>query len=283
MSKYLSAAAQQQFDSEVLHAYQGMGSLRQTVTVRTGVVGDAYKFRRMGKGVAKPRGATQSDVTPMDVEHALQTATLQNWVAPEYTDIFDQAEVNFQERSELAKTIAGAISRRDDQLVIDAMAATAVFAGTVGIDIGGAATDLNPAKLRRAKRYLDAQGVPTMGRSFVHGALQLEALLGNTEATSADFNTVRALVNGEVNTFVGFKFRMIEDRAGAEGGLPLSTNTRDCFAYHESAVGLASGMDLKTEVNYIPQKVSWLSNGLLKAGSVTRDGLGVVRVRCEEV
>ena len=282
MSKTLSAAAATQFDSEVLHEYQGMGSLRTTVTVRTGVVGDTYKFRHMGKGLAKLRGAPQTDVTPMDVAHSLQTATLENWVAPEYTDIFDAAEVNFQERAELAQTIAGALTRREDQLIIDAFDASSTYAGTVTIAIGGAATDLNPAKLRRASRYLNAKGVPASGRHLVHGALQLEALLGNTEATSSDYNTVKALVNGEINSFVGFKFQMIEDRSAEEGGLTVAAGVRDCYAYHTTSTGYASGIDPKTEVNYVPVKVSWLANGMLKAGSVVRNSNGLVKVQCDE-
>lgn len=282
MSKHLSAAAATQFDSEVLHEYQGMGSLRTTVTVRTGVVGDTYKFRAMGRGLAVTRGAPQTDVTPMDVSHSLQTATLENWVAPEYTDIFDQAEVNFQERTELAQTIAGALLRREDQLIIDAFDASSAYAGTVTTAIGGADTDLNPAKLRRASRYLNAKGVPMAGRHLVHGALQLEALLGNTEATSSDFNTVKALVNGEVNSFVGFAFKLIEDRDAEEGGLTVAASVRDCYAYHSTSTGYASGIDPRTEVNYIAQKVSWLANGLLKAGAVVRNSNGLVKVQCDE-
>jgi hypothetical protein len=282
MSINLSAAAATQFDSQVLHEYQGMGSLRTTVTVRTGVVGDTYKFRTMGRGLAKQRGSTQTDVIPMDVSHALQTVTLENWVAPEYTDIFDQAEVNFQERTELAQTIAGALTRREDQLIIDAMDASSAYAGTVTIGIGGTASDLNPAKLRRASRYLNQKGVPMAGRHLVHGALQLEALLGNTEATSSDFNTVKALVNGELNTFVGFDFEMIEDRSSEEGGLTVAAGVRDCFAYHTTSTGYASGLDPRSEVNYIPVKVSWLANGMLKAGSVVRNSNGLVKVQCDE-
>lgn len=282
MSKFLSAAAQTQFDSEVLHEYQGMGGLRKTVTVRTGVVGDTYKFRKMGSGMAQSRGASQTDVVPMDVSHALQTATLTNWVAPEYTDIFDAAEVNFQERTELAQTIAGALSRREDQLLIDAWDGAGSYAGTVSTDIGGVGTDLNPAKLRRASRYLNSKGVPMAGRHLVIGAIQLEALLGNTEATSTDFNTVKALVNGEINSFVGFQFHMIEDRSAYEGGLTVATSVRDCFAYHMTSTGYASGLDPRTEVNYIAQKVSWLANGLLKAGAVVRNTNGLVKVQCTE-
>lgn len=282
MSKFLSAAASTQFDSEVLHEYQGMGSLRTTVTVRTGVVGDTYKFRAMGKGLAKKRGAPQTDVTPMDVSHSLQTATLENWVAPEYTDIFDAAEVNFQERTELAQTIAGALTRREDQLIIDAFDASASYAGTVTIAIGGAASDLNPAKLRRASRYLNQKGVPMTGRCIVIGALQLEALLGNTEATSSDYNTVKALVNGEISSFVGFSFKMIEDRSSDEGGLTVAAGVRDCYAYHTTSTGYASGIDPRTEVNYVPTKVSWLANGMLKAGAVVRNANGLVKVQCDE-
>ena len=77
MSKFLSNAAVIEFDQEVKHQYQGQGNLRETVTNRTGVVGESYKFTRMGKGVANQK-ASQADVTPMDIGHDRQTATLAN-------------------------------------------------------------------------------------------------------------------------------------------------------------------------------------------------------------
>ena len=107
MSKNLSAVAVIEFDSMVKHAYQGMGMLKNAVTIRNNVVGDQYKFRRMGKGLANQK-STSDLVTPMDVGHEFKVATLSNWNAPEYTDIFDAAEVNFDEKQELANTIAGA-------------------------------------------------------------------------------------------------------------------------------------------------------------------------------
>ena len=83
MSKNLSAVAVTEFDSMVKHAYQGMGLLKGGVTVRNNVVGDTYKFRRMGKGLANQK-STSDLVTPMDVSHEFKTATLANWNAPEY-------------------------------------------------------------------------------------------------------------------------------------------------------------------------------------------------------
>lgn len=283
MSTSLSAVAAEEFDTEVKHAYQGMGGLKSTVTVRSGVTGSTYHFRKMGKGLANTK-STSEDVTPMNVAHTKPQAVLENWNAPEYTDIFDDAEVNFDEVKELSETIAGAIGRREDQLIIDACdvaAAATNYAGTVPTSIGGANTNLLTAKLRRASRYLNDKGVPNSGRHILVSALGLESMLGTTEATSGDYNTVRALVNGEVNTFVGFQFHVVEERD--EVGLDITTgDVRHCYAYHEKAIGLAQGIAFRTEVNYVPQKTSWLANGILKAGAVVRDGDGLVEILTDE-
>ena len=271
MSKNLSSAAMQQFDDDVKHAFQTAGNLRGTVTARNGVVGDIYKFRKMGKGLANQK-ASQADVTPMDVTHSLISCTLQNWNAPEYTDIFDQAEVNFDEKTELAQTIAGALGRRLDQLIIDALAAEASPAGTI---VHGS-VGMTLAKIVEASKSLNDKGVPGDGRHFAISAAGLEDILNISTITSTDYNSVRLLMSGEMNTFMGFTWHMIESRS--EGGLPFTSPTTEAFAWHQSAVGLAVGIDIKTEVNYVPQKTSWLANGVMKAGSVSRDGDGIVSV-----
>ena len=195
MSKYLSSVAVTEFDSMVKHAYQSAGKLRGAVTLRSGVVGDTYKFRKMGKGLANQK-ASQADVTPMDISHSLVTCTLENWNAPEYTDIFDAAEVNFDEKSELASVIAMALGRREDQLVIDALNAatsthTAITA-TSGFDV---------ATIRAAGAALDGVGAPMEGRYIAFNKTQKQQLLGTTQATSSDYMNVKALVSGDIDTF----------------------------------------------------------------------------------
>lgn len=289
MSKNLSSVAAVQFDTEVKHAYQTMSAtLSGTTTERKGVVGSEYKFRKMGKGQATKRTAPSADAVPMNVDHSLVTATLEDWDANEYTDIFNSAEVNFDEVKELGGTIAGAIGRRDDQLKIDAMAAGTFNAtpvvgtsgGLVGTEIGGAGTNLNVAKLRRIKKYMDDNEVPAEGRHITVSPSGLEGLLGETQVTSADYNSVKALVQGDVDTFLGFKFHMIGIRA--EGGLPKAGAVRDGFAWHESAIGYANGIDMTTSIDWIPTKKSWLSAGNLKAAAVIRDIDGVVKYQATE-
>jgi len=285
MSKFLSNAAVTDFDAEVKHEYQGTKSLRETVTVRTGVTGESYKFTRMGKGLANQK-ATQADVTPMDITHGRQTADLENWNAPEYTDIFDQAEVNFDEKSELAMTIAKAIGRREDQLVIDAMAAvTFVATNDEDPDTGrvfdnSASANFSLDLVRSAAGHLDDIEADEMDRHIVLRALALQKLLEDTEVTSSDYNTVKALVNGTLDTYMGFKFHKIGTRK--EGGLPGAAADRVAFAYHKSAVGLAIGIDMKTTIDWVAQKTSWLANGIFKAGAVAREPQGVVKLQYNE-
>ncbi len=283
MSKNLTNAAVTEFDSEVKHEYQGMKTLRECVTVRTGVVGEAYKFTRMGKGLANQK-ASQADVTPMDISHARQTANLENWNAPEYTDIFDQAEVNFDERSELAQTIAKAIGRREDQIIIDTMAgitynttndqdADTGFSATV-------ATNLTVAELRTAAKHLNDIEAPDDERYCLTNAQGLDALLATTEITSADYNSVKALVQGEVDTFMGFKFKKVGTRV--EGGIPGSAGASQAYMWHKAAIGIAVGIDMKTTIDWVAQKTSWLANGMYKAGAVAREPQGIVRIVYDE-
>lgn len=276
MSKNLSAVAVTEFDSMVKHAYQGMGLLKGAVTQRNNVVGDTYKFRRMGKGLANQK-STSDLVTPMDVAHEFKTATLSNWNAPEYTDMFDAQDVNFDEKQELANTIAGALGRRTDQLVIDAMDASTPLTSTIDTNVGGINTNLNMAKVIKAQVELRDQGVPNSELFAAVNALGLGGLLNDEKATSSDYQAIKALVNGDVDTLAGFKFVILESRV--EGGLTVAANVVDSYFFQRPAVGLALGIDMKTEIDWVAERTSWLCNGMLKAGSVVRDEGGLVKVQ----
>lgn len=264
-----------EFSTDVKHAYQSMGSgLLNAVRLRNDVTGSTYRFHKMGKGLASAR-IPQSDVVPMNVTNSNATATLSDWIAAEYTDVYDIEKMSYDERDELVKTVGGAIARRAEQLVIDALDSGANSTQVIE-NFGATAAGLTVPKLRRAKKLLDAAGAPKEDRYFLHDATALEQLLGSTQATSADFNTVRALVSGELDSFVGFKFIGFEDRT--EGGIATTTNVTKNFAFHKDAIGLAVGLDMKTEMNYIPEKTSWLINGMYSAGAVGIDDEGIYEV-----
>jgi len=278
MAQQLSTAFVTLFDAEVKQAYQGTAVLRPAIRVRSGVEGSSYKFPKIGKGVAQVR-IPQTDVTPLNVSYGQVTATLSDYIAAEYSDIFSQAKVNFDERSELVKVVANAVGRRQDQLILDALIASST-SNTVASSVGGANTNMNLDKLLAAKKALDAKNVPMDNRHIIIHANNLAGMLGETKVTSSDFNTVKALVNGELNTFLGFTFHVLGDRD--EGGLPLSSGDRKVYAFHRDAIGMAEGIAPKTEINYIPEKTSWLVTSLFSAGAVAIDAEGIVEITCDE-
>jgi hypothetical protein len=278
MAINLSTAFVTLFDAEVKQAYQASAVLRPAVRIRSGVEGSTYKFPKIGKGVAQIR-IPQTDVTPLNVTYSQVTATLSDYIAAEYSDIFMQAKVNFDERRELVKVVSNAIGRRQDQLILDAL--TASSATSVSNDIGGTDTNMNVAKLRSAAQTLNANNVPMDGRHIIIHASSLASLLSETAVTSSDFNTVKALVQGEINTFLGFTFHVLGDRQ--EGGLIKDgSNDRTCFAFHKDAVGLAEGIAPKTEINYVAEKTSFLIASMFSAGAVAIDDEGIVKIVCRE-
>jgi hypothetical protein len=268
------------FDTEVKQAYQADAVLRNTVRLRTGVTASTHKFPKIGSGVAQVR-VPQTDVTPLNVTYSQATVTLTDYIAAEYSDIFNQAKVNFDERQELVQVVAKAIGRRSDQMIIDALAASSTSL-TVATSIGGSATNLNMAKLREAARLLNTANVPAEDRYILIHASQLSSLLSETSVTSSDFNTVKALVQGDITTFMGFNFITIGDRT--EGGLTGggSGSTRKVYAYHKMAVGMAESMAIRSEINYIPEKTSWLVSSMFSAGAVAIDAGGCVDITCTE-
>jgi hypothetical protein len=267
------------FDAEVHQAYQAKAQLVGATRQRRGVEGATVKFPKVGKGVATLR-VPQTDVTPLNVDFSQVTATLEDWNAAEYSDIFMQQKVNFDERQELVQVVATAIGRRQDQLILDALAASGTT-NTVANDIGGTDTNLNVAKLREAKKLLDKNNVPPQDRHIILHANNLASLLSETAVTSSDFNTVKALVAGEINTFLGFTFHTLGDRA--EGGLAVDGSLdRTLFAFHKQSMGYAEGIGPKTEINYVPEKTSFLVNAMFSAASVAIDAEGIVQLTCRE-
>jgi len=279
MARSLTNNEVAQFDAEVKQAYQKSSILRGSVRVKTGVVGATHQFPTFGKGLATPR-VPQTDVIPMNIQQDHVIATLEDWNAPEYTDIFDQQKVNYSERAELAMTIAFAIGRRQDQLILDAFSVAVTAGGIAGTS---ASSVMTLAKLTDISEFFDDQGVPESERNIIWSPRAKKQILADPQATSADFNAIKVLVNGRFSEYMGFTFHMIEARE--EGGLVKTGDDRFCFGFHggqRGSIGLAVGIDFRATVDWIADKTSWLSNGLFSAGSVVIDPLGVVSVVVDE-
>lgn len=87
-----------------------------------------------------------------------------------------------------------------------------------GYDTGSGDTGLSVSKIMRAKVMFDESEIEGE-RWIIAPASQIANLLSDDKLASGDYNTVKALVNGEIDTWHGFKYARYE-RTGltAAGG-----------------------------------------------------------------
>jgi hypothetical protein len=136
---------------------------------------------------------------------------------------------------------------------------------------------MNVAKLRYAKRLLDENDVPLNDRFIAISPLQLSELLSATAITSSDYNSVKALVSGEVDTFLGFKFIMSNRLSTDE------STYRECLYWHKSGLLLVKGQDMQVAIDPIPQKGNAiLVQASLTMGSTRMNETAVGKILCSE-
>lgn len=277
MSIHLTDVAVTQFESDVHAEFQSSGfKTKNAVRLRNNVVGATLSFPVSGEGIAQQK-ALQADVIPMNVDYTPVALTLQNWHASDYTDIFAQAEVNFDERMELVKTSGMSIGRRCDQMVIDSLDAS----GTANT-IANGGTNFTYAKVRDAISLLHANNAGDNGIYCIISAAAEEKLLDEDKLTSSDFVNSRVIENGGLQglKLAGVNWIVIGNMT--EGGLPKAGNIRDCFMWDKMAVGMGIGIDFRTEINYVAEKLSYLVSSVFKANAKAIDATGIVEIAIDE-
>lgn len=283
MSVNLTTNSVSAFEADAKDAYQSSGILGGAVRKVTGVKGSTYRFHKIGKGTAQQR-IPQTEVIPMGITHSNATATLEDWIAAEYTDVFDEQKVSYSERSFLASTCGRACARREDQLIIDALDAASIPAGQQIAKTFGANNAMNLEKVRNAKRLLDDNAVPAGDRFILVSAGGVEQMLGDEKNTSNDYSMLRRLQDGEMGAtpWLGFTWLVMDDRSSDEGGYSLTTNDVQTYAWHRPSVGLAVGKEIETHIDWVPQYTSHLAACYYIGGATDIDTEGIIQITYDQ-
>lgn len=197
-------------------------------------------------------------------------------------------------QSPYVMAMAAAHGRELDDIIINAIfadARTGTNGGTstshdtsnqqVAVTIGnGGAGDvgLNVEKLRAAKRKLLQAHVDLDRETAVIAvnAVQLDNLLGETEVTSADYNSVKALVNGDIDTFMGFRFVKSE---------AIGVDANDDYrvpVWVPSAMHLGTWMGLETDIGPRRDKKNTMQVFMRFTAAATRlEERKVVEILCD--
>lgn len=264
MSVQIDTAFINGYSSVVEHLVRQDGSkLMNTVTIRD-MKGEKDFFERIGNKVAQTKAGRHSKVNYTDTPHSRRMVTAQHYYDADLIDKDDEDRMLVDFLGDYQRTQADALGLKMDEVIIAAAAGTAAtgkdgtgsaaFDTNMVVDVqvvdeGVSAADagLNVAKLRKAKRLLDENHVPTSDRFLIVKSSQMESLLGSTLATSADYNSVRALVQGDINTYLGFRFIQSE-----YGGLDANNDERVWF-WHKRGIILGRHKGIMTRVSELPE------------------------------
>tara|TARA_R100000664_G_C2738735_1_gene127601 strand:- start:386 stop:1234 length:849 start_codon:yes stop_codon:yes gene_type:complete len=251
MSTQITTAFVNQFSANVSMLSQQMGSLLRGAVDSESVTGEKAFFDQVGEAAAVARTSRHGDTPLVETPHSRRMVSLTTYEWADLIDDADKVRMLADPTSSYSRAAAAAIGRSMDDVIIDALGGTAKTGKTgttstafpSGQKIAHGSAGLTIAKLVESKKKLDANSVdPSIKRFIVVSPEQIEDLLNNTTVTSSDFNTVKALAQGDISSFVGFEF-IVSNRLSDDG------TSRLCYAFAQDGVKLAVGKDVMARID----------------------------------
>jgi len=290
MSSQITTSFVEQYKNNVQLLSQSMGSkLRGAVDIESVQANNAF-FEQIGSTAAIKRTSRHGDTPQIDVPHARRRVSLEDYEWADLVDESDKVRMLIDPTSTYARAAAAAMGRSMDDVIIAALggsASTGVSGGTSTAlpsaqkPFSSSQSDgMTVAKLLEAKKLMDLADVdPSLKRYVVCSPTQISDLLNTTEVKSSDFNTVKALAQGSVNSFLGFEFIM-SNRLSLDA---TNTDDRLCYAFTEDAIKLAVGKDVQAKISERADKsYSTQVYYCMSIGAVRMEEVKVVEIACDE-
>lgn len=286
MSIEIPVAFVTQFSANVhMLAEQRMSRLRSAVMVES-ITGESFTKERIG-GVTAQEVTTRHGDTPLNsTPHTRRWGFVKDYDVADLIDKADRVKMLINPDSAYTMRHAGTMGRSIDDEVIRALGASAIEGHSGGTttaydttnqQIASGSTGLTIDKLLRTKEKLDASEVDEFyPRFFACSARQLRELLEDDKVTSSEFNSIKALVKGDVDEYLGFKFIRTER-------LQKVTNDRYCYAWAQPAITLGIYQEPTSVASVRPDKR--MASQIYTYGSwgaMRSEDAMVVQVLCDE-
>ncbi len=293
MSFQIDVAFVQQFKSNILMLNQQKGSrVRPYIRQKENIVGKYTHFERLGKTSVVKRTTRHGDTPLVSSDHSRRRCGLNDYEWADLIDKVDEVRMLINPKSEYANNASFAMGRQMDTDILAAAVGNAVSMNAsdtasnvalpagqkVAVDFGGTNIGISLAKVRRAKKILDENEADNDGRILTFNAQMLEEMLGITEVVSDDFNIVKALVAGTMDTFLGFFWLRTELVPWVnEGG-----DVKGAIAIQGDGIGLATALDMVVRIDERPDKAYSTQVFLCMTFGATRiNDENVVEIACD--
>ena len=307
MSSFVTEHQVKQYSSNVWHLSQQKATRLRPMARTETVVGKEAYFDNYGPVEAQEKVGRHSDTTYQETPHGRRRVTMRDYAWADIVDKEDKLRLLHDPESQYAKAAMMSFGRKMDDILIAGALGTS-YAGEEGATPvvlpdsqkvaafnGTSLSGLNIETLRAIKKKFHQNEVDMEPLYLVVEAEQIDDLLGQDEITNADYNTVRALVNGEIDSFMGFKFIRIErlpsNTLAINGDVTNGTigagaaigAARRCFAFAGSGLMLGLGADVKGRVDELPAKhYAKQVYASMTMGATRLEESKVVEIFCQE-
>lgn len=292
MSRNIDAIAIEEFSARAQQTYQGASKLRGTCRIERGVVGTKKHFPLVGKVRAVPK-IPRAQVIPANIGYTRPEVVLSDWHVAELTDVFEQATTNINERQVLADSFAYAIGRQEDQFVVEALEDGGTGFASVAVPGGHFDPKATPTNIDRAPdvilgtahaELLDNE-CPDDGQYYaLLPAIWYPAFAASEKFASTRYGDTNVTRSGMFMKQHGIKLIFMGDRKtsasaiGNVAGQGWSSTAGVGYVWHKYALAMAYGIDPMLDVDWIPDRTSWLTCMAFRAGATVVDGTGVVKL-----
>ena len=274
MSISLTAVQQTDFDELVKAEYRSTGFLlRDAVRTKSDIIGSSVEFRKVDQVISVPT-AYLAAVSIQDPDYTKVSCLIQKYTTPTAVDTVQELTVNFDAKMENAMLVGQGMGRRSDQIIIDAITADP------GDTIVNGGANMNYVKFTQIYEYFEDHAVPKGERWLALSASNVRSLMADQQFVSTFYTENRILDRGYFLEYLGINVVTIPQMT--EGGLAKTGNIRTALAWHKMSTGMAIGHDFRTEINYMPDRTSYLVNGIFSAGAKVIDNRGVIAIECDE-
>jgi len=258
MSTSVDIAFVHEFNDLVLHLAQQKGSRFRNTVRNKSVTGKSTHFERLASGAMFARTSRHQDTQLGNLAHTRRRVTMTDYERGELVDEEDDIRMLIDADNEYAVALGNAAGRQfDDDIVtaafgnataVDASDSTSTVALPSAQKIAVASAGLTLAKIVQGSRILNAAEIDDADRYLALQSADLEDVLNNSTITSVDYNTHRALMDGKVTDFMGFKW-IRSERTGDDGN-----GDNRVMVWQKNGLGLAIGKDIKTSFDPRPDK-----------------------------
>jgi hypothetical protein len=286
MSQQITEAFVKQYTANVFHLSQQKGTrLRPYVRNEMQKGKDAY-YERIGAVAAQPKQGRHSDTPQFDTPHSRRRVSLVDFNWADLIDSADKIRTLIDPTNPYAQAASFAMGRAMDDVLIEAAlgASYAGEEGTVPVNLPlgqqfaplasvGNADNMTVDALITAKSLFQAADVDDSIPLYIACThKQIRSLLEEEKLTSSDYANVKALVRGEVDSFMGFKFVRIER-------LPV-VGTNEVSFDNNTGAAVAHGAGGSTTATGFRKCIAWAGDGLLL--SVGQNPVGRISERADK-